>query len=44
MEFRGLKQLRELDPVVDIVEAMGFVLGVYPEARGLVAAACAPLA
>jgi hypothetical protein len=40
VEFGALEELRELDPVVDVVESVGFVFGVCPEARRLVAAAC----
>jgi hypothetical protein len=39
VEFCALEELRELDPVVYVVEPVGFVFGVGPEARGLVAAA-----
>jgi hypothetical protein len=39
MELRRLEELRELNPVIDIVEAVRFVFGVAPETGRLVAAA-----
>lgn len=39
MELSGFEQLGELDPMVDVVEAVGFVFGVSPESWGLMAAA-----
>lgn len=39
MKMAPLQQLRQLDPVLDIVEIPRFVAGVSPQARRLMAAA-----
>lgn len=39
VEFRRLEKLRELNPVVDVVEPVGLVFGMCPETGRLVAAA-----
>lgn len=43
MELGRLEQLGQLRPVVNIIEAIRFILWMYPETRGLVATAYSPL-
>lgn len=39
MELGPLEQLGQLNPVVEVIEAPGLILGVLPQARGLMATA-----
>lgn len=40
VKFGFLQGLRQLNPVLDVIEAPRFVLWVAPQTRGLVATAC----